>query len=140
MAENKRVAVKWIRDRAKKAYEKDGVCFICGSTTELELHHLNSIQRLMEAWAKDNSYDISTDEGILDVRDQFIEEHKDELYNQVYTLCNTHHVKLHGIFGKSPAKISTERQKKWLAIQKAKHEGTYEATTTSPFDKFLKGK
>ena len=33
--ENKRIAVKWIRDRAKAAYTKQDCCYICG--TELDL-------------------------------------------------------------------------------------------------------
>lgn len=139
MAENKRLPVKWIRDGAKKAYTKEEKCYVCDTTEELELHHLNSISLLLEEWAKKNNYDISTDDGILAVRDQFINEHRVELYDQVYTLCNKHHVKLHSIFGKSPTKHSVSKQKSWLDIQKAKEAGTYEAPP-SPFAKFLKEK
>ena len=41
---NKRLAVKWIRDLAKKAYEKQDNCFICNTTVDLELHHLHSLR------------------------------------------------------------------------------------------------
>ena len=139
MATNKRVPVKWIRDKAKAAYIKDTKCFICGTTEELELHHLYSIHRLLEDWCEKHEVDISSDEAVLAIRDQFIAEHREQIYSKVYTLCNPHHVRLHTIYGKSPANGTASRQENWLNIQKQKAEGTYEAPT-SPFDKFIKGK
>lgn len=121
---NNRIPVKWVRDRAKSAYDKKDHCFVCGAQEDLELHHLHSITILLEEWASRNNFDISTDEGILEVRDQFIEEHYDEIYDQVYTLCNKHHVALHGIYGKKPPKGSESRQRRWIELQKAKAEGT----------------
>jgi 5-methylcytosine-specific restriction endonuclease McrA len=120
---NKRIPVKWIRDKAKAAYEKKDCCYICGTDIDLELHHLHSITLLLETWATVKGYDISTDEGILAVRDEFIAEHKVELYDMVYTLCNRHHVQLHGVYGKAPSPTSVHRQHKWIEIQKAKAEG-----------------
>lgn len=120
---NNRIPVKWVRDRAKAAYTKEASCCICGSTEELELHHFNSITLLLEKWAATKQYDISSDDGILAVRDEFIEEHRDELYNQVRTLCNKHHVSLHRIFGKAPPLHSTLKQSNWVNIQKDKFEG-----------------
>lgn len=119
---NKRIPVKWVRDRAKKAYEKQPVCHICGTDKDLELHHLHSITRLLEDWATKNSYDISTDDGILAVRDQFIAEHKVELYDMVFTLCNTHHIKLHGVYGKAPLPSSVDKQARWIEIQRQKYQ------------------
>ena len=119
---NKRIAVKWIRDKAKSAYEKGDTCFICGSRTDLELHHLNSITLLLEKWASEKGYDVTTDDGILEVRDEFIEEFHVELYELVYTLCNAHHVKLHSIYGKTPPANSVSRQQHWLTAQKDKFE------------------
>jgi 5-methylcytosine-specific restriction endonuclease McrA len=118
---NKRIAVKWIRDKAKRAYEKQTSCYICNSTTELELHHLHSITYLLEIWAKANNYDVSTDSGILRVRDEFISSHHSEIYELVYTLCNRHHVQLHGIYGKSPLPSSVTKQQRWIQIQREKH-------------------
>lgn len=117
---NNRIAVKWVRDRAKKAYEKTTECFICGTSQDLELHHLHSITILLNSWAKRKNYDITTDEGILEVRDEFIEEHNVELYDLVYTLCNKHHVNLHQIFGKAPSPHSIDKQGVWIDKQKAK--------------------
>lgn len=133
---NKRVPVKWIRDKAKAAYEKDSSCYVCGSPTELELHHLHSVHVLLEMWAKTNNYDLSSDEAIIALRDQFIAEHRVQLYELVYTLCNAHHKMLHGVYGKSPPESSVEKQKVWLEIQKSKCNGTY-VRPPSLFDKFL---
>lgn len=118
---NKRIAVKWVRDKAKSAYEKDSSCYVCGCSSELELHHLHSITVLLERWASLKGYDISTDQGICLVRDEFIEEHHSELYEQVYTLCNPHHVALHGVYGKTPKPGSELKQQRWLDLQKQKY-------------------
>lgn len=119
---NKRIPVKWIRDKAKSAYTKQSHCYICNSQLELELHHLHSITHLLEVWSRTNSIDISTDEAILAVRDRFIQEHHVEIYDLVYTLCNRHHVQLHGIYGKSPAPSSVDKQRRWIELQQQKHQ------------------
>lgn len=135
---NNRIPVKWIRDKAKAAYEKQDHCYICGTNADLELHHLHSITVLLNRWSDRKGYDISTDEGILAVRDEFIAEHRIELYDLVYTLCNKHHVALHGVYGKAPAFGSEERQKNWIEKQKAKAEGRAPAVDSlSLFGKFL---
>lgn len=118
---NKRIPVKWIRDKAKSAYIKQSHCYICSSTVELELHHLHSITHLLEVWSKTNNIDISSDEAILSVRDQFILEHHEQIYDLVYTLCNKHHVQLHGIYGKSPSPSSVSKQGRWIELQRDKH-------------------
>jgi hypothetical protein len=117
---NKRIAVKWVRDRAKRAYTKQLDCYICNTTANLELHHLHSVTVLLETWAAKMGYDISTDEGICAVRDEFIETHHTELYELVYTLCNPHHVALHGVYGKSPAPNTVLKQKRWIELQRDK--------------------
>lgn len=121
--DNKRIAVKHVRDKAKAAYEKKDHCCICGTSQDLELHHTHSITILLNNWAHLKGYDISTDAGILAVRDEFIEAHRKELYDDVFTLCNPHHVKLHSIYGKAPSASSAPKQAVWIARQKAKLEG-----------------
>lgn len=118
---NKRHAVKHVRDKAKSAYEKADTCYICGTHMDLELHHFHSITLLLDDWAYKKEYDISTDEGILAVREEFIEEHRPELYQKVRTLCNKHHVQLHSVYGKSPPRGSEAKQERWVEIQKAKY-------------------
>jgi len=117
---NNRIPVKWVRDKAKAAYEKKSHCFICEATQDLELHHLHSVTILLQTWAQQKGYDISTDDGILAVRDEFIAEHHQELYEQVYTLCNKHHVALHGVYGKAPQPGSESKQARWIGIQREK--------------------
>lgn len=129
---NNRIPVKWIRDKAKSAYDKKDHCYICGTTEDLELHHTHSITLLLNAWSDRKSYDISTDEGILAVRDEFIEEHHKEIYDDVYTLCNKHHVKLHGVYGKAPSIQSASKQGKWIEAQKAKYENGGGEKLSSP--------
>jgi hypothetical protein len=135
---NNRIPVKWVRDKAKAAYEKKDFCYICGKTHDLELHHLHSVTTLLNRWADRKGYDISTDDGILAVRDEFIEEHRVELYDLVYTLCNQHHVSLHSVYGKAPTLGSEQRQGTWIEKQKAKYEGRDPVKDTlSIFSKFL---
>ena len=120
---NKRVPVKHIRDGAKSAYDKKDKCFICGCTEELELHHTNSLTLLLEKWAKEYGHSLATDAEVLAIRDEFIEAHRSEIYVEVFTLCNKHHVKLHGVFGKAPPLHTSEKQNRWIEKQVAKANG-----------------
>ena len=100
---NNRIPVKWIRDKAKAAYQKQDHCYVCGKSEDLELHHLHSITVLLNRWSEQKGYDISTDDGILAVRDEFIAEHEYEVFEATVTLCHFHHAdSLHKIYGKSP--------------------------------------
>jgi hypothetical protein len=109
-----------VRDKAKKAYIKEKSCAICAGTEDLELHHLASVTLLLNAWAQKTGYDISTDEGIIAVRDEFILAHDTEMYSDVYTLCNKHHTGLHKIFGKAPSLSSSDKQRAWIDKQRDK--------------------
>lgn len=120
---NKRIPVKWIRDRAKAAYEKKAECFICGSTESLDLHHFNGVTNLFEKWIKVKGYKIESDDDIIKYRDEFIDEHRVELYDEVVTLCHPHHLKLHSIYGKSPALATAKKQASWVQKQRDKHYG-----------------
>jgi 5-methylcytosine-specific restriction endonuclease McrA len=138
---NNRIPIKWVRDRAKAAYDKKDYCYICNTEVDLELHHTHSLTLLLNNWANKSNYDISTDEGILAVRDQFIEVHHKEIYEDVYTLCNRHHVALHGVYGKAPSLISASKQNVWIDNQKAKLESGYiepikAHKSISPFSQF----
>jgi len=134
---NKRLAVKHVRDRAKSAYEKQSECHICGSTEELELHHTSSLTILLDNWAKERGYDISTDDGILEVRDEFIDSHRSEIYDEVFTLCNKHHQLLHKIFGIKPLPHTAQKQNRWIEKQKAKALGLEVEKPAGIFSKFL---
>jgi protein-tyrosine-phosphatase len=97
----------------------------------------------LESWAKQLNIDISTDEAVLAIRDQFISEHHAEIYDLVYTLCNRHHVQLHGIYGKSPSPSSVMKQKRWIELQQERHttgENVFRGSSYgSYFSQFLGG-
>lgn len=127
-----RIPVKWIRDKAKGAYEKDTACYICASTEELELHHTVSMTLLMTKWAKENNF---TDAQIVENRESFIETYRKEIYSCVFTLCSKHHKHLHRVFGQAPALSTQFKQEKWIQIQHdklANREVQSSATTDSP--------
>ena len=140
---NNRIPVKWVRDRAKAAYDKKDFCYICNTDEDLELHHTHSMTLLLNAWAKDTGYDITTDDGIIAVRDEFIATYHKEIYEDVYTLCNKHHVALHSVYGKAPTLVSASKQGNWIEKQKAKFTGVagpqekiLPHPSISPFAKF----
>jgi len=121
MTDLKRLEVKYIRDGAKSAYEKDTECFICGTDQELQLHHFSSLSLLWENWKRKNKITISSVDEIMEIREVFIEEHRTEIYDEVVTLCKHHHMdRLHKIYGKSPLLYTAKKQKKWCEIRREK--------------------
>jgi hypothetical protein len=117
----KRDPIKFVRDKAKAKYEKGTECFICGSTETLDFHHFYSLTPLFNKWLKMEGITINTDEDVLAVRERFIAEHHDELYVHARTLCHSHHMQLHSIYGKHPSLATAEKQKRWTEIQRNKH-------------------
>lgn len=117
----KRDPIKFVRDKAKAKYSKGTECYICGSIKELDFHHFYSLTPLFNKWLKENKIEINTDEDVLAVRDRFIAEHLRELYEEARTLCHTHHLQLHSIYGKYPALHTAEKQKRWVEIQRDKY-------------------
>lgn len=123
MAANKRIPVKHIRDRAKARYPAKEFCAVCGCTDNLELHHYHGVTNLLLQWQKKNGLTLDTDDEVLAVRDRFIAEHEHELFVSVVVLCVTHHLKLHSVYGKSPALASAGKQEVWVQRQKEKFNG-----------------
>tara|TARA_R100000734_G_C3282371_1_gene75717 strand:+ start:374 stop:748 length:375 start_codon:yes stop_codon:yes gene_type:complete len=117
----KRDLVKYVRDKAKSKYKKDTHCYICGSTENLDFHHFNGLTELLESWMKDKDIAITTEEEILGLREQFIKENEEQVYNQAVTLCHMHHLRLHNIYGKRPKLITAKKQQNWVEIQRNKH-------------------
>lgn len=113
--------VKFVRDRAKARYNKGSECEICRATENLEFHHYFSMTPLLNAWLKKHGYDPKTNEDMVEIRDSFISDHYNEVYDETVTLCKTHHLKLHSIYGKNPALVTAPKQKNWVAIQREKH-------------------
>ena len=79
---------------------------------------LNSLTPLLNQWLAKNKHNP---EYIQSLRDDFIEEHSAELYDDTVTLCHTHHLKLHSIYGKDPALGTAKKQMRWVEIQREKH-------------------
>ena len=117
----KRDLVKYVRDKAKAKYQKGTECFICGSEEILDFHHFYGLTELLDIWLRKNKIVISTAEEIMNVRDTFIEEHMVELYDEAVTLCHTHHLKLHSIYGKRPKLVTGPKQKRWVDKQRDKY-------------------
>lgn len=120
----KRDPVKYIRDKAKSQYEKGIECRICGKTDTLDFHHFYSLSPLLDTWLKDKQKirpQHYTDEYIVIWRDEFIEENWAELYEHTVTLCHAHHLQLHNVYGRNPALVTAQKQKRWVDIQRDKH-------------------
>ena len=117
----KRDLVKYVRDKAKSNYRKDTQCFICRETENLEFHHFHGMTELLHKWLKDNKITITSADEIMNLREQFINEHKVEVYDEAATLCKTHHIRLHSIYGKRPKLVTAKKQKRWVEIQRDKY-------------------
>jgi hypothetical protein len=117
----KRDLVKYVRDKAKSRYQKNNKCFICGETENLDFHHFFGLTELLEHWLKKTRKKIETEEDILTLREEFIEKHKIELFDEAVTLCHMHHLRLHSIYGKRPKLATAMKQKRWVLKQKDKY-------------------
>ncbi len=117
----KRDLVKYVRDKAKSKYKKATDCYICGATENLDFHHFNGLTELLESWLKKKQIQVTEEEDILNLREQFIAEHRTELYDEAVTLCHEHHLRLHSIYGKRPKLVTAKKQIRWVGIQRDKH-------------------
>ena len=117
----KRDLVKYVRDKAKSQYKKGTECHICGSTENLDFHHFNGLTELLESWLKEKKIQVKEEDDILNLREQFIAEHRTELYDEAVTLCHEHHLRLHSIYGKRPKLVTATKQIRWVGIQRDKH-------------------
>ena len=117
---NKRVATKHIRDGIKSNYKRGTECEVCGTTHELEFHHYHSVALLLKNYARENNIPIGTDEEVLEMRQAFYDAHWFELVDDAATLCNTHHKRLHSIYGKEPELHTASKQRRWVVKQREK--------------------
>jgi len=118
LMELKRDLTKYIRDKAKALYVKDSACRICGSSENLDFHHYNSVTTMLSNWVKKEKLDP---EQVLEWRERFIEEHRVQMYDETVTLCHTHHLLLHSVYGKEPSLFTAKKQQRWVEIQRGKH-------------------
>ena len=91
MPQLKRDVVKYVRDKAKSKYEKGSACEICGATEALDFHHFYSLAPLLRKWLKENKLNP---EYIQALREDFIEQHKAELYDYTATPVSYTHLTL----------------------------------------------
>ena len=119
--ELKRDLVKYVRDKAKSQYNKKDTCYICGTGEHLDFHHFHGLTELLETWLKQNKINITKEQEILDIRKQFIDENYVEVYDECVTLCHTHHLRLHSIYGKRPKLITAKKQQRRLEKQREKY-------------------
>ena len=117
----KRDLVKYVRDKAKSQYKKGNECYICGDTDNLDFHHFYGLTELLDTWLRKKNIPIENEQDILDVREQFITENHEKVYNKTVTLCHQHHLRLHSIYGKRPKLITAEKQARWVDKQREKH-------------------
>ena len=117
----KRDLVKYVRDKAKSQYKKGNECYICGDTDNLDFHHFYGLTELLDTWLRKKNITIENEQDILDVREQFIAENHEKVYNKTVTLSHQHHLRLHSIYGKRPKLITAEKQERWVEIQREKH-------------------
>ena len=117
----KRDLVKYVRDKAKSQYKKEKTCYICGSSENLDFHHFFGLTELLETWLKQKNIIIENEQDILEIREQFIGENYEEVYEKTVTLCHQHHLRLHSIYGKRPKLHTAEKQARWVEKQRSKH-------------------
>jgi 5-methylcytosine-specific restriction endonuclease McrA len=123
MSDLKRLPVKYLRDYIKKDYKLRDCCFICGSVSELELHHLYSVSELFERWCvKNRVKSIDSVEEIMVLRVKFATDCSDELsHTNLYTLCKPHHQRLHSLYGKSYSNYMALKVRNWLHNQREQY-------------------
>ena len=73
---------------------------------------------LLSKWLQTNKITITSADEIMNIREQFIEEYTNEIYNAATTLCKTHHIRLHSIYGKRPKLVTALKQKRWVQNQR----------------------
>lgn len=117
-----RLPVKWLRDGIKSKYKDREPCFICGAQENIELHHIYSISDLWNLWIRKNGIKISSDADVLDNRAQFELDNEEYLSNEnLYSLCKSHHQRLHQIYGKSYSMYMGNKVREWIHKQRDKH-------------------
>ena len=121
MSNLKRIPIKYVRDRAKSRYIKADSCYICGDDEILDFHHLFTVDVLFDNWLKANKLIINTAEDIIAVRDDFIQDHEKEMFEDAVTICRKCHKRLHSIYGQRPPLSTASKQERWIEKQREKN-------------------
>ncbi len=118
----KREPIKFLRDFLKKNYKADNFCYICGITENIEYHHMHGLSELFNTWRKKNNIpEITTVEQIMKYRILFAKDEEERLSNKyLYSLCKSHHHKLHNLYGQRYTNSKVPKILRWLNIQRDK--------------------
>ena len=76
-------------------------CYIVATQIDLDFHHYYGLTELLETWLKQKKIIIEKEQDILALRESFIDETLDKVYDYTVTLCHKHHLRLHSIYGKT---------------------------------------
>ena len=123
MSNLRRIPIKYIRDYIKKDYKLRDECYVCKCTDKLELHHMYSISQLFEGWCSKNKItEVESVDAIKELRVKFYNDEIERLSNDnLYTLCKTHHERLHNIYGQRYSNHMSPKIIKWLELQREKN-------------------
>ena len=119
----KRTKYKYIRDGIKSNYVYKSECEVCGCSSDLELHHPNTVSLLFDNWCSARGVVVNTVDEVMAIRDDFYKDHWNELVVDVMTLCNTHHKALHKIYGIQPSLATADKQRNWVKRLRDKNSG-----------------
>ena len=119
----RRLPVKTVRDYIKRFYKSKDCCYICGDSSNLELHHLYSVSELFNNWCDEQGIkELTSTDLIMKLRIQFYKDCYNKLNNDnLVTLCKSHHIRLHTIYGQRYSNNLVPKVVNWLEIQKEKH-------------------
>jgi hypothetical protein len=83
-----------------------------------------SISQLFEGWCTKNKItEVESVEVIKEIRIKFYNDEAERLSNDnLYTLCKTHHERLHNIYGQRYSNHMSPKIIKWLELQREKME------------------
>jgi hypothetical protein len=114
--------VKIVRDGMKSRYKSREPCYICGSSENIELHHIYSVAELWNTWVKVNKIVIENNAEVVSLRRIFEAENSEKLSNDnLFSLCKNHHARLHQLYGKSYSNYMGDKVRLWIEKQRIKH-------------------
>jgi 5-methylcytosine-specific restriction endonuclease McrA len=116
---------KYVRAKAKTEYHKfkKDRCWVCGSTKQLELHHVYPLSQLIRDYLQEKGINKPVNDPNL--REQIFKDCGDKIFSEknLITLCKIHHSNIHRLYGQTyPGKLAPKVQT-YLMKQKEKFNG-----------------
>lgn len=117
-----RDVVKVFRDGIKTHYKKGDCCEICGTSEGLHFHHFKSVSIVIETWLKKRKItEFESLEHAQEVREEFYQDHWEDMTSYGATLCKDHHQALHKVYGGNPSLGTAAKQERWVVKQREKN-------------------